>query len=142
MGLFVDDALEQGAGDRRDRLAGQSGQQEVLDDAADLVVAESAEPSTGHPHDLDHRPVAIGRHTEPRADAVGDVDRGEAFASDLLGEEVLGDELLQVATDLVLALGDDRGVRDRQPSGCRKSAVTANQSASAPTIAASAPVLT
>jgi hypothetical protein len=70
-------------------------------------------PSPGHPHDLDHRPVAIGRHTEPRADAVGDVGRGEAFASDLLGEEVLGDELLQVATDLVLALGDDRGVRDR-----------------------------
>ena len=46
------------------------------------------------------------------------------------------------AAERFLALGDDRGVRDRQPQRMRNSAVTANQSASAPTMAASQPALT
>ena len=142
MGLLVDDPFEQRAGDRRDRLVDEPRDDEVLDERTHLGVGEPAQPGRRHPHDLRHDPSAVRRHPEPLPDPLPDAGDGEAFAGDLLREEVLGDELLEVAADLVLALGDDRRVRIGSPSGCRNSAVTANQSASAPTMAASAAVLT
>ena len=63
--------------------------------------------------------------------------RGHPRSNDVLGEEVVGDEVLKASRQRVLAGRDDRRVRDRQAERCRNNAVTANQSAIAPTIAAS-----
>ncbi len=50
---------------------------------------------------------------QPGAEAPSDAGIGEPLAEHVVGEEVLLDELAETAPDLVLALRDDRGVRDR-----------------------------
>ena len=131
VGLLVDDPLEQGAGDRCHRLLDEARHEEVLDQRTHLVVAEPPQPGGRDPHDLAAHPPAVLRHAQPQPDPLTHAGRREPVAGDLLGEEVLGHELLQVAPDLVLALGDDRGVwhgqtervpeqgRDREPVGER-----------------------
>ncbi len=111
---LLDDPLEEGAGDRADRLAGQPRHEEVGDDGAHLVVGEPAQPRPRHPDGLGEHPATVARPAEPAPDTSGDVGGDEPLAGDLLGEEVLGDELLEVAADLVLASRDDRGVRHRE----------------------------
>ena len=119
VGLLVDDALEQGAGDRR-RPAPARAAARGSPRPARAPRRRTAAPS----------PARATRTTSARTrcrcsgtpshspDPLADVGRGQPVAGDLLGEEVLGDELLQVAPDLVLALGDDRRVRHRQrPAG-------------------------
>ena len=50
---------------------------------------------------------------QPGAEAPSDSGIGEPLTEHVVGEEVLLDELAETAPDLVLALRDDRGVRDR-----------------------------
>ena len=71
-------------------------------------------------------------------------DRGRRhpLADDVLLQEVLADEVLEPAAQLVLAAGISAVCGIGSPSGCLNRAVTANQSAMAPTIDASAPALT
>ena len=57
-------------------------------------------------------------------------------------QEVLGEELLEALAELVLLRGISAVCGIGSPSGCRNSAVTANQSAMAPTMLASAPAFT
>ena len=71
-------------------------------------------------------------------DAAGDVGVPQFGLDVLRRQEILADEGAQALTELVLLLPDDRGVRDRQTQRVRNNAVTANQSASAPTMPASA----
>ncbi len=61
--------------------------------------------------------VGVFGHGEPAAEALADVDTLQPLGEHLAGEEVALHELAEAAPDLVLAVGDDRGVRDRQPEG-------------------------
>jgi hypothetical protein len=74
----------------------------------------------------------VGGLLQPFPGAQRDGRRSEFRAHDVGGQEVRLDELAERAADLVLAVRDDRRVRDRNR------AVTANQSASAPTMPPSA----
>ena len=58
---------------------------------------------------------AFAGSASQRAEPLADVDAGQALGDHLAGEEVALHELAEAAPDLVLALGDDRRVRDRQP---------------------------
>ena len=96
-----------------DRLADQPRQQDVLDEGADLVLADPVQRGAADPDDLGHRAAPMGWVCEPLAEPQRHLRGEEALADDLLGEEVLRDEVLQAPTELGLALGDQRGVRDR-----------------------------
>ena len=54
---------------------------------------------------------------EPRPEPLADAGGDEAVAGDLLSEEVVVDELLETAAEFILALLDERGVRNGQPEG-------------------------
>ena len=111
--MIGDDGVEQVAGHRADRLADQPRQQDVLDEGADLVLADPVQRGAADPDDLGHRAAPMGRVCKPVAEPQRHLRGEEALADDLLGEEVLRDEVLQAPTELPLALGDQRGMRDR-----------------------------
>ena len=69
---------------------------------------------------------------------MGHVQALEPIDDDVVIEELALHELPEAAADLVLPVRDDRRVRDRDPERMAEQRVTANQSASAPIIAASA----
>ncbi len=134
---------EQGPEQRRDGFLAEARHEGVGHQVGDVLVADLAEGDRGDVGDLVDDAPGVGGVGEPVPDPRRDGRRGHPVADDVLLEEVLPHELLQALAQLVLALGDQRGVRDRaRPSGCLKSAVTANQSAMAPTMEASAPALT
>ena len=75
---------------------------------------------------------------QPAGQARGEVQLLQLGQYQRRGKEVGGDEARQVAADARLAARDDRRMGIGRPSGWRNRAVTANQSAIAPTMAASA----
>ena len=99
---------------RRDRLLAEPRHEGVRDEVGDVVVADLAERDHGHlGHLVDHAP-GVGRLRQPGPDPGGDRRGGHPLADDVLLEEVLPHELLEPLAQLVLALGHERGVRDRQ----------------------------
>lgn len=54
------------------------------------------------------------RPIEPSPQPVSHPSRAQSLPCDVLGQEVVGHEVLQVAANLVLALRNDRRMRDRQ----------------------------
>ena len=72
------------------------------------------------------------------AEALADAGVAQLLGDHLAGEEVLLHELAEAATELCLAVRMTAVWGMGRPSGWRNSAVTANQSARPPTIAASA----
>ena len=101
------------------------------------------EPDRGDLGDLVDDPVGRwpARRATHRAAATGAADP-DPVADDVLLEEVLPHELLQAPPRSSLRFGISAVCGIGSPSGCLNSAVTANQSAIAPTIEASAPALT
>ena len=143
VGLLVDDPLEQGAGDRRHRLLNQPRHEEVLDEPAHLVVGEPAQPGPADPHGLGactrRRCSGTPSHCPTRSPTRAAASRSRAISS-VRKFSVTNSWRLRPISFLRLGMIAVCGIGS--PSGCRNSAVTANQSASAPTIAASAAVLT
>ena len=92
----------------------------------------------GRGRELRGDPISVGHLPDPLAHPPGDLDPSELVAHDVLGQELLADEVAEAVADLVLLAREIAVCGIGRPSGRRKSAVTANQSASAPTIAASA----
>ncbi len=114
----------------------------LADDRLDVRVPQDREGAPEGRRQLGRDAVRVVGVGEPGAEAAADADRAQPLSYDLLGEEVLADELAEGDAQLVLLGGDDRGVRDGQARGWRKRAVTANQSAIAPTMPASAAAAT
>ena len=150
----VDDAVVQVVADRlgdagcrasaRSAPRGSAARRHRLDQVGDVLVADLAERDARRRR-RPRRPPA-GRWPGRRASRP---TRGEIVAArhpladDVLLEEVLPDELLAgPCRARPCACGISAVCGIGSPSGCLKSAVTANQSAIAPTIDASAPALT
>ena len=100
---------------RRDRLRVEARHQHVAHQLLDVVLADPAERVAGDLGDLVDGPPGVLGYGEPAAHPQRDRRGGGAVADDLLLEEVLPHELLERAAQLVLALRDQRRVRDRQP---------------------------
>jgi hypothetical protein len=126
------------ADDRGDLRLPRTRDHALVDELPNVVVAHHGARAGERVGDVPRdRPRVLGGADPPRG-ALGDAHRAEPGGDHLAREEVVLDEAAEAPADPVLALRDDRRVRDRRPSGCRKSAVIANQSAIPPTIAASA----
>jgi hypothetical protein len=115
----------------------------ALDDAAEPLVVEAFENVGDQPRGAgaDARALAGGR-LEEAAGGAGDVDVAHPPRDHRRDQEILLEEAGERLADAVLVARDDRGVRDRQAERVAEQAVTANQSARPPTIAASANALT
>src|SRR5690606_4065681 len=142
VGTVGDDRLEEVTGQRAELLLPQPRQQGVVDEPGDLVLPDPLQGPAGQRRDLADDPFGVPGLLDPGGDATSDLRLQVPLPDRGAGEEVVGDELLEAAGQAGLAPRDDRGVRDRQPEGCRNRAVTANQSAMAPTMPASAAALT
>ena len=108
---------------RVDRLAEQRGDlgrpQPALDESADAfldgAVVEHLDRAA---HGVGDRPggaLGVHRLAEPAPEPLADVDGCQPLRQHFVGEEVALDELTEAAADLVLAVGDDRRVRDGDP---------------------------
>ncbi len=115
MRAVADDRVQQVAHRPRQRFGLQPGHDHVGDQVVHVVVLDVGQRHPRQPGALGHRPGRVGVHLQPLTQPDADAGGGDPLADDVLGEEVLAEERLQVAGDVVLALRDDRGVRDRQP---------------------------
>ena len=90
-----------------------AGTDDLLQPFLDLLVVEHFERALQEVGDRIAGAGGVGRAAEPGAEPLADVGLSEPLGEHLLGQEVALDELAEAATDLVLAVGDDRRVRDR-----------------------------
>jgi hypothetical protein len=107
--------IEEPTQERRDRLLPEARHQCVVDQRGDVLVAHLAQGQHGQLSDLvDHatRVVLVG---QPGGHPGRDRGGRHPVADDLLVEEVLSHEVLEPLAEIVLALRDQRRVRDRQP---------------------------
>ena len=98
-------AISCGVGAPRDRLA---------DDRLHVGVAQHGQGPAQRGGQLGRHPVGVVRFGQPGAEPAADADGAQPLPYDVLGEEVLPDELAERDAQLVLLGGDDRGVRDGQ----------------------------
>ena len=104
-----------------DRLAEEGGDlgglQPLLDSGSecllDVAVVEHLDDAAECIGSCFSCPFGTGRLGQPAAEALGDPRPGEPLTDDLRREEVALHEVAEAAADVVLALGDDRRVRDR-----------------------------
>ncbi len=106
---------EQPTEQRRDRLLAEPWGEGVAHQRLDVVVAHLGEGDGRHLRHLVDDAPRVGRLGEPDSDPPRDAGRGDPVADDRLLEEVLAHELLEPPAEVVLALRDQGGVRDRQP---------------------------
>ncbi len=104
---------EQPAEQGRDGLLAEARDQRRADEVLDVVVAHLAQAEDGDLGDLVDDAAYVRGIVQPLADPQRDGRGRDPLADDPLLEEVLADELLQPAPELVLALRDQRRVRDR-----------------------------
>ena len=142
VGLVAHHLVEQPAGHGAHRLLDEAWQHGLLDDGAHVLVGDAVQGVHRDRGDLVDEPLGVTGHEGPLGGPPGRLGVEDPLADDLLAHEVLADELLEAAPDHLLLARDERGVRDRQAQRVAEDAVTANQSAQAPTIEASAPALT
>ena len=110
----LDDLLEPGAGGRAPLGGDEVLTGQVCDEVSHVVVAEGVEHGGRDRRSLGAHALGVGRLSQPLARALRDRGARELGAHDARLEEVRLDELAERAADLVLAVRDDRGVRDRQ----------------------------
>ena len=113
----IHDALEPAAERGRPFRIEQVLAGEVSDEVLHLVVAQGIEDAGGHRRCLARDELGVVGAAQPRARRRGDLRRFELRAHDRALEEVRLDELAEAPPDLVFALRDDRGVRDRDAEG-------------------------
>ncbi len=138
MGVGLDDLLEPGSRGRTPLGVDQVLTGEVGDEVSHIIIAQRVEHGRGDGRALGAHSLGVRGLAQPFARAERDPRARQLGAHHVGGEEVRLHELAERAADLVFAVGDDRGVRDREAERTRNSAVTANQSASAPTMPPSA----
>jgi hypothetical protein len=115
VGAVLHDLAEQLAGHRAELLLEHARNDRLLDERGDVGLLDPAEP-VGQDAGADvDQALGMVSVDEPAAGPGRDLRGGDALAHDVLTEEVLRDELLQARAERLLALGDDRRVRDRQP---------------------------
>ena len=110
--------------------------------ALDILLADSL---GHHDHQIRGAPGevgGVGLVGQPGAQAGSDPGRADPLRQNIGVEEVLLHELAESGGELILALTITAVCGIGRPSGRRKSAVTANQSATPPIMAASAPACT
>ena len=109
-------ALDAGVDDPAEQWGDLGRPQPPLDEAADALLDRAiVEHLDRAAHGVGHRTrrtLGVRRLAEPVTDPLADVDAGKPLRQHLVGEEVALHELAEAAPDLVLALGDDRRVRD------------------------------
>ena len=71
--------------------------------------------STAPPSDMAGQLVGVGRLGQPPADTLADPRRLHSLGHRVGSQEARLDEVAERLAELLLALGDDRGVRDRHP---------------------------
>ncbi len=109
-----DDLLQQAPGDRADRLGEEPRQQRLLDQRDHVGVTDPRQGHVQHRGGLVGDPARVVLGAEPGAEAAAEAGRVDPLADHGLVQEVLADELLEAAAELLLAPRDQRGVRDRQ----------------------------
>ena len=142
--VVAHDLGEQAAGQRRDRLLAEARDERLGDEVGDVLVADLAQPDRGDLGDLVDHPAHVARArraTVPtrsemarRRDPLADDRPPGGSSPPRTPRGSRPSSSLRRGISAVCGTG--------RPSGCLNSAVTANQSAIAPTIDASAPALT
>ncbi|GAQ58200.1 hypothetical protein a10_08086 [Streptomyces acidiscabies] len=112
-----DDLLQHLADAGRDLLRVRAPGDGLADDGLDVGVAQDGERAAQGGRQLRGDPVGVLRLGEPGTEAAADPDGAQALPYDVLGEEVLADELAQGHAEGVLLGRDDRRVRDGQAHG-------------------------
>ncbi len=120
-GAFVaavgDDPLQHLAHAGSDLLGVGAAGDGLPDDRLHVGVAQHGERAAQGRRHLGGDPVGVLGDGEPGAESAADADGAQPSADDVLGEEVLPDEVAEGGAELVLLGGDDRGVRDGQAQG-------------------------
>lgn len=111
----ADHLAEERACDRSDRLLAQTRQHGLIEQPRDRLVAQPVQRGDGDADDLVGRPAGVRGHERPGGGPFGDPSGQHPVADDVLAQEVVAHEVLQAASEGVLLLGDEGGVRDRQP---------------------------
>ena len=91
-----------------------AGDEEFADGAAHGLLVEQGQRLDRHRADRAGDLREVAGLTQPLAEALGGVEDLELAEQDFGVEEVVADELGEAVSDAVLALRDERGVRDRQ----------------------------
>src|SRR5690625_2814590 len=112
MRSVVDDLCEELARSRAQRFRDQPRDQYVADERVDILVAYAPHPGTQHRGGLVDQSRAVFLVGEPRTHPRGYARVTDALAYSPLDEEVRADELLQALGQGVLAVGNQRGVRN------------------------------
>ena len=112
--LVRHDLPEEVPGGFGDRELLRPAAQELPHRGAHLLVVEQPDAGPDADGDLCGDPARIVVIADPAAHPKTDVERSDALTDDVLGEEVRPHEVSEVATDRVLARGDDGRVRDGQ----------------------------
>ena len=110
--------------------------------ALDILIAESLGHIDPQIRGVTGETGGVGLVSQPGCHAGNEASGADPLGKNIGVEEVLLHELAERGRELVLTLDDQRGVRYRQAQGRRNRAVTANQSATPPTMEASAAACT
>ena len=108
----ADHLLQQAADDGAEGLGHEPRQQHLLHQGQDVGVADPGQAEVQHGRGLVDDAPGVRLDPDPGSDPAAEVGCCHPLAEDRLLQEVLPDELLETAAELVLAARDECGVRD------------------------------